>query len=114
MFRKKHRLSRAAFTHTLKTGVRTPHAYFGLIYLPHHKNAVSVVVSKKIARGAVSRNIIRRRILHALYASEAFSTLEGQLIIIANSPIHTASFIEIKVALSEAITRMLSKLNLSR
>jgi len=114
MFRKRHRLSRAAFLHTLKNGERVSHAYFRLIYLPYHQKMISVVVSKKVARGAVSRNIIRRRILHALHESEALSAFEGKLIVIANPPIHTISFDEIKVALGEAITHMLSKQKLSR
>lgn len=109
MFSNKQRLSRTAFLHALKKGTRSSHPYFRLIYLPNEERAVSVVISKKVARNAVSRNRIRRRILHALRAIDVFSKLEGHIIIMVNSPIRGCSFNDIETALKETITNMLSK-----
>jgi ribonuclease P protein component len=60
------RLSAEKVRMTLKNGkvLRTP----GLVvrYLPAHSSAVAVVVSKKVAKGAVTRNAIRRAVYQAL------------------------------------------------
>jgi ribonuclease P protein component len=67
MFKKKERLSRQDFSHffSIATRFHTPHAT--ILYAPHSQFHAAVVVSKKVAKQAVSRNLLRRKIYGALF-----------------------------------------------
>lgn len=65
MFKKSERLDRTAFTQYFKIGKRSQTEYFTLIYTPALIRAVAVVVGKKVYKGAVDRNTLRRRVYAA-------------------------------------------------
>lgn len=62
MFKKSERLNRPRFTEYFKIGRRFHTDNFTLIYTPAPVRAVAVVVGKKVHKGAVERNTLRRRI----------------------------------------------------
>ena len=65
MFKKTERLNRTAFTKYFKVGRRSHTDDFTLIYSPAPVRGVAVVVGKKVFKGAVDRNTLRRRIYAA-------------------------------------------------
>jgi len=62
MISKKNRLSRFEFNQVKKSGRKIFHLSFLIFYVPGRNLKVSVVVSKKIAKKAVRRNLLRRHI----------------------------------------------------
>jgi len=66
MLKKKERLKRADFSHFFSLGKRIHTPYFTIVFVPYTTSHGSVVVSKKIARKAVDRNTLRRRIYDIL------------------------------------------------
>lgn len=62
MFAKAYRVGRADFDDLLKSRIRYHGEFCTLIYTPTLPFAVSVVVSKKVSKLAVKRNLIRRRV----------------------------------------------------
>jgi ribonuclease P protein component len=66
MFRKSERLNRTAFTEYFKIGRRFHSDNYTLIYSPVPFRAAAVVVGKKVFKGAVDRNTLRRRVYAAL------------------------------------------------
>lgn len=66
MFKKSERLGRAKFTEYFKIGRRFHSDSFTLIYSPAPLRAVAVVVGKKVYKGAVDRNTLRRRVYAAV------------------------------------------------
>ena len=62
MFKKSERLNRTAFTEYFKIGRRFHTDDFTLIYSPAPIKGVAVVVGKKVFKGAVDRNTLRRRV----------------------------------------------------
>lgn len=66
MFKKTERLNRTAFTQYFKIGKRLHTDYFTLVYSPAPLQAVAVVVGKKVYKGAVERNTLRRRVYAAI------------------------------------------------
>lgn len=65
MFKKSERLNRTAFTQYFKMGRRSQTDYFTLVFSPAPFRAVAVVVGKKVYKGAVDRNTLRRRVYAA-------------------------------------------------
>jgi len=66
MFKKSERLNRTAFTQYFKIGKRSQTDYFTMVYSPAPVRAVAVVVGKKVYKGAVERNTLRRRVYAAV------------------------------------------------
>lgn len=66
MFKKAERLNRSTFTQYFKVGKRSHTDYFTLVYSPAPVRMVAVVVGKKVYKGAVERNTLRRRVYAAL------------------------------------------------
>lgn len=67
MFPRTKRLSREDITPSLKVGRRVSSKYFTAI-LPDKKEGFTVIISKKTVRLAVTRHLIKRRVLAALRA----------------------------------------------
>jgi ribonuclease P protein component len=61
MLSRKNRLSRANFDHLLKRGSFCSSSYLTLRFLEESSSRFSFVVSKKVAKTAVMRNLLRRR-----------------------------------------------------
>lgn len=66
MFKKRERLTRAEFSDYFATGRRYHGPYTTIIYLPHPTRKTAVVVGKKVAKHAVKRNTLRRRVYAVL------------------------------------------------
>ena len=66
MVKKKQKLSRNDFSSLLKQGKRVHGSLFSLTYSKAQNVKVGVVVSKKVARKAVERNLLRRRVYAVL------------------------------------------------
>lgn len=75
-----------------------------------NKFRFSTIVSKKVAASAVKRNLIKRRIYHALQEIQAPERLNGvDMLCITNPTIHSATYQEIKDSLEGVITKYNSK-----
>ncbi|MBX2866503.1 ribonuclease P protein component [Candidatus Kaiserbacteria bacterium] len=66
MIAKKQRLTTRAFHTFFAEGKKIHTPLFTAVYTPHATLHVSVVVSKKVARRAVDRNKLRRRVYNAV------------------------------------------------
>ena len=66
MLARSQRLSRRQFTDFFKAGTRYHSEYATIVFVPYPTLHGSVVVSKKVARLAVRRNQLRRRVYHQL------------------------------------------------
>jgi ribonuclease P protein component len=62
MFKKSERLNRLVFNQYFKIGRRSHTDYFTVVYSPAPFKAVAVVVGKKVFKGAVDRNTLKRRV----------------------------------------------------
>ncbi len=102
MLPKASRLTRADFS-ARPVGQRA-FSYGTLKLIPGAARA-AVVVSKKISSKAVERNALRRRVYAALRPLKAAGALRGGLIVYPNKKAATASFSELKAALSAALSR---------
>lgn len=83
MFKKTERLSRSEFSEYFKAGKRNHFDYLTIITHPHSALKVVVVVGKKVSKGAVKRNLIRRRIYARLRESLVSQDYKGVVIVIA-------------------------------
>lgn len=66
MLPKRERLSRKEFTELLACGRRIRGSTVSLLYRPAPRRKCGVVVSKKTARQAPARRLLRRRVYHIL------------------------------------------------
>lgn len=82
MFKKKERLSQLEFSDYFKKGKKLNFDYFTAITYKLPNLKVSVVVSKKVAKSAVKRNLIKRRIYARLRLQLKEQNYKGVLIII--------------------------------
>jgi ribonuclease P protein component len=96
MLRKKERLSREAFNRFFSVGKRYHSPSLQLIYSPHDTFHASVVVSKKVARSAVKRNKIRRRIYDIVRNYKQSNNETGVFIIITKPNVATYSYAVLK------------------
>ena len=62
MFKKAERLDRREFTEYFKKGRRQHFPHLTIIVSNSSKNKAAVVVGKKVAKSAVRRNLLRRRV----------------------------------------------------
>lgn len=68
MFKKTERLTQAEFTEFFKRGRRHHFKHLTVITAPHPARKVAVVAGKKVAKSAVRRNLLRRRVYATLRA----------------------------------------------
>lgn len=92
MLKKKERLTREAFNRFFSIGKRIHSPLVQVIYAPHRELHVSVVVSKKLAKHAVKRNKIRRRIYDIVRNYHKEAALEGVYIILVKPPLLTMEY----------------------
>ena len=92
ILRKSTRLSREELEIVMKTGSRIHGRLFSFVFKKTGRSACAVVISKKVAKTAVARNTIRRRVRAILTHEPASVTL----VCIAKAPAATASFDEIR------------------
>jgi ribonuclease P protein component len=82
MLGKSQRLSRTAFSTAFRSGRRYQSPHLTLIHAPAAHFAGAVVVGKKVAKSAVTRNRVRRRLTAALRESSVITQNPGAFIMI--------------------------------
>ncbi len=83
MLQKKARLDRKAFDHHFKVGKRLHSTLFQAIVSESRESHGSAVVGKKVAKRAVDRNKLRRRMYGVLYPYLKSETKPQTVILIA-------------------------------
>lgn len=84
----------------MKQGKRATGALFSYISLPSLHRGVTVVVSKKVAKSAVVRNLLKRRSYAALRTSIPTMTMSLNLVCIARGALVAASVADIEKELA--------------
>ena len=77
-------MTRSDFAHYFTTGTRIHAPHATLLIAPYPTRKLAVVVSKKVAKSAVTRNTLRRRVYHLL-ASETTGLQNGWIILLKPS-----------------------------
>ncbi len=109
MLKKKERLTREAFNRFFSVGKRTHSPVLQVIFTPHTVLHVSVVVSKKIAKQAVKRNKIRRRIYDIVRNYSRETKLHGVFIFLVKQPITLMDYKEIQQQVRTQMNDVLKK-----
>jgi ribonuclease P protein component len=86
MLPKKERLSREEFNRFFSLGKRVHSPAFQVVYVSHEKLHASVVVPKKVAKSAVKRNVIRRRIYDIVRRYRDEAGIRGVYIFLVKPP----------------------------
>jgi ribonuclease P protein component len=111
MFKKNQRLSKPEFSEYFEKGVKHHFKHFSIVTTPLSSLKVSVVVGKKVAKLAVRRNKLRRRIYAQLKKLSENHCLHGVLIIIAKPSYNSLLRKSGSAELSQSITEVLKKIN---
>lgn len=102
MLKKKQRLSRSDFSQLLRNGKRIFSTNLILIYSKSTTTKCGLVVSKKTAKKAVERNLLRRRVYSVL--GNNFSKLENfHVAVITQKGITKLSFKELEKEIVQAL-----------
>ena len=107
MLPKKERLSRMAFSQFFAVGKRSHFPSFQVVYVPHQSLHASVVVPKKIARHAVQRNKIRRRIYDILRNYRSEKKIHGVFIFLVKSSVLEKDYVLLKNEVRTCIDNIL-------
>lgn len=105
MLAKKNRLSRDEFNRFFSLGKKVHTPYFQLIHLATEPFKVSVVVSKKVAKTAVQRNKIRRRIYDIVRNHQKQYSITGVYIFLTKPPITTLPYATLKENVVSCVER---------
>ena len=95
MLKKKERLNREQFSRSFSLGRRIHSPLFTLVYEPTKKLGVAVVVSKKVARKAVLRNKIKRRVYNSIRVQLQHASRTGTFIFLVKPSVLKHSYQEI-------------------
>jgi len=107
MLKKSERLTRQEFDRSFKLGKRLHSPFLQLIYHPSDAFHGSVVVSKKVAKRAVDRNKLRRRIYGVLYTDLKGKEAHATVIVIAKQGLLALTRKEAALQVRELLSRML-------
>lgn len=111
MLPKKERLSRLEFNRFFSVGKRLHTPLFQIVFSPHDALHASVVVSKKIAKRAVVRNKIRRRIYDIVRNYHSQKGMCGVFIFVVKPGAVTASYGALKLEVITALQNIVRKFN---
>lgn len=106
MLGKSQRLSRRAFSTTFRSGRRYQSPHLTLIHAPAAHFAGAVVVGKKVAKLAVTRNRVRRRLTATLRESPVTTQYPGAFIIITKPGAASISRRALRAELVELLARV--------
>lgn len=106
MITKKERLNKKAFNRSFSKGVRIHTSSLVCIYQKSNQQQVAVVVSKKIARRAVVRNKIRRRVYNGVRAVCAKEQCTGVYIFLVKKSILPKTYQEICAELQTVLAKV--------
>lgn len=105
MLKKKQRLSRSDFSQLLRKGKRFHDTYLTLVSLVSTSTKCGLVVSKKTAKKAVERNLLRRRVYSVL--GDNLSKIENRHIaVLTKKNITDLSFPELEKELLHALDEL--------
>jgi ribonuclease P protein component len=91
MFKKSQRLSQSEFAAYFKTGKRYHSKYLTIITSSAHNRGVAVVVGKKVAKSAVRRNTLRRRVYATLRKELSAANYQAVMIVIVKPEFNSLS-----------------------
>lgn len=111
MFKKNERLSRPEFTNYFNKGSKHHFTHFTIITSPHSVRKVAVVVGKKVAKLAVRRNALKRRIYAQLKECVVRQEYTGVLIVIVKPGYNSLSRTTSVEVLMQAISEVFKKVS---
>lgn len=85
MLKKKERLDRRSFNRSFSLGKRAHSPHLMLIHVPENEFRASAVISKKVAKLAVTRNKFRRRVYDVFEQRSRTTPLRGSFMCIAKA-----------------------------
>jgi ribonuclease P protein component len=106
MLKKKQRLSRGEFTNLLKKGRRVHDTHLSLVFTTATETKCGLVVSKKVAKHATARNLLRRRV-YAILGDNLAMLAKKHLVVLTKPSIQALSFEELKKTLETLIQKHL-------
>lgn len=107
MFKKVERLSRSEFSEYFRIGKKSHLPHLNFITYPLDTRKVSVVVSKKVAKSAVRRNTIKRKVYALLRTSLVAGGYKGVLIVVVKPTFNSLSRKAVDELLTESIAQVL-------
>lgn len=106
MLPKKNRISKKDFPSSQRQGIRVFSAFFSAVFYKNEGEVrVAVVISKKTAKTAVLRNLLRRRFYHAIQENHGRFIQKGSLVIYPKKEAGAAPFSVIKKEITEALNK---------
>ena len=106
MFKKSERLTRAEFSEYFKVGRRYHTPQLTVITHPLSTRKVAVVVGKKVAKSAVRRNTLKRRVYAQLREEMKEYPYRGVIIIILKSPFNSLPRKQVSEVVQTAIAQV--------
>ena len=79
MFKKNQKLKREEFKILLSTGRKVHNVCASIVFSDSGRTKVGVVVSKKVEKGAVKRNLLKRRIFSILKAIDSIAEIHPSI-----------------------------------
>jgi ribonuclease P protein component len=104
MLKKKQRLSRKEFADLMKKGRRVHDAHFTLVFTQGVETKCGLVVSKKVAKNATARNLLRRRI-YAIFGEQFALLAQKHVAVVTKPSVQTLSFEELRTSLKNLIQK---------
>jgi len=109
MLKKLDRISRTEFATYFKTGKRHHFPHLTIIHQPADRFSASVVVSKKVAKKAVKRNVLRRRLYEILRTKYVAHSVTGVWIVLLKPDFTSLSRKDAVHTFTAAIAAVLKK-----
>jgi len=106
MFKKVERLSRSEFSEYFKVGRKHHCPHLTIITAPLTSRKVSVVVGKKVAKSAVKRNVLKRRVYAMLRTILTEAKYSGVLIVIVKPSLNSLSKKALKDSVAESVAQV--------
>lgn len=110
MLARNERLKRSDFSRFFESGRRYHTPYFTVVHTPYPTFHGSVVISKKVAARAVTRNALRRRLYDMLRTLAHSGAISGIVIVLVKKEGRAASAPELR----EALVRVFGTIGKSR
>jgi ribonuclease P protein component len=104
-FSKSNLRKKKEFEELLKSGKRVAGRFFATFFLENKEKRIGIIVSKKVAKKAVIRNKVRRRI-REIYRLNREDMPQGEMVVIARRPTAEANFPSTKKAFLSLIKRI--------
>ena len=105
MVRKKERLKRDEFNHFFSLGRRYHSEYLTIVFHEHPTFHCAVVVAKKVAKRAVDRNRMRRRIYEIMRRMHTGALAHGVYILFVKAPALPLPHETLKEAVTNLVTK---------